>query len=89
MTQHVSHRGSDPKPLPDFSSHAERDAYFAEHGDFFTVVQFKGVGKYERAECDTLAQAESLAKTRQLVGGGRYMIYAIIGTQSAFVKSVS
>ena len=77
------------KPLPDFKSHAERDAYFADNADYFTVVSKTGVGSYSRDETKTLAQAESLAKTRQLVGGGRYMIYAVIGTQSAYVKSVS
>lgn len=75
------------KRLPDFKSSDERDAYFRDHADFFTVVKKAGRG-YERDECKTLADAEKLAKTKQVIGGSGYMIYAVIGEQSAFVKAI-
>lgn len=77
-----------PKPLPDFHSYQERDAWFAENADYFTVVKKDGVGHYARDEARTLALAETIAKTRQAIGGGKYMIYAVVGEQSAFVKTV-
>ncbi len=75
--------------MPDFKSHDERDIYFREHAEYFTVVKKEGIGNYKRDECYTLAEAENLAKTRQAVGGGNYMIYAVIGEQSAFVKGIT
>ena len=74
--------------LPDFKSYQDRDNYFREHAEYFTLVKKEGVGNYSRDECKTLADAEKLAQTKRLVGGGRYMIYAVIGGQSAFVKTV-
>lgn len=76
------------KALPDFKSYQERDKYFAENADYFTVVNKAGVGVYDRSEIKTLAEAEALAKTKITIGGGRYMIYAVVGEQSAFVKTV-
>lgn len=79
---------NEPKPLPDFQSIAERDAYFAENADYFTLVKKAGVGHYTRDETKTLVEAETLAKTKIAIGGGRYMVYAVIGVQSAFVKTI-
>lgn len=76
------------KTLPDFQSIQERDDYFRENADYFTLVNKSGVGVYNRDERKSLAEIESLAKTKQTIGGGRYMIYAVIGEQSAFVKTV-
>ena len=75
--------------LPDFKSHDERDNYFRDHAEYFTVIKKHGVGAYQRDECKTLAEAENLVKTRQAIGGGNYMIYAVIGNQSAFVKGMA
>ena len=79
----------EPKPLPDFKSHEERDNYFREHADYFTVIKKTGVGTYSRDECKSLAEAENLVKTKQAIGGGNYLIYAVIGVQSAFVKGMA
>lgn len=77
-----------PKAMPEFKSHAERDAYFRDHAEYFTLVKKAGVGKYERSEYNSLAEAKAAAKTKQLIGGGSYMIYAVIGEQSAFVEAI-
>lgn len=74
---------------PDFKSIEERDKYFRDHADYFTVVKKEGVGHYARDECKSLVEAEALAKTKITIGGGSYMIYAVIGEQSAFVKAVT
>lgn len=74
--------------MPDFKSHAERDEYFREHADYFTVIKKAGVGHYSRDESKTLAEAEALVKVKQTIGGGNYMIYAVIGEQSAFIKGM-
>ena len=80
---------SDPKPLPDFQTYQERDEYFRDHADFFTLIKKDGVGHYERSEGATLAEIEKLAHTKISVGGGKYLVYAVIGGQSAFVKTIS
>jgi len=77
-----------PKLPPDFQTYQERDAWFTENADYFTVVKKDGVGHVARDEVNTLADAEALAKTRQTISGGRYLIYAVVGEQSAFVKTV-
>lgn len=77
-----------PKPMPDFKTYQDRDLWFAQNADYFTVVRKDGVGHYARDEAPTLAAAEALATTRRTVAGGRYLIYAVVGEQSAFVKTV-
>jgi hypothetical protein len=76
------------KPLPDFQTYQERDDYFRDNAGYFTLIKKDGVGSYQRDEYHTLAEAEKAAQTKMLVGGGNYMIYAVIGQQSAFVKAV-
>lgn len=75
------------RDIPDFKSSQERDDYFRDNADYFTAVRKSGLG-YERNEAPTLAAAVNLAKTKITIGGGRYMIYAVIGEQSAFVQTV-
>lgn len=77
------------KPVPDFKSHDDRDKFFKEHADYFTAVKFQGVGKYDRIEAQALEEAKRLAQTKAIIGGGRYMIYAVIGGQSAYVTTMS
>ena len=77
------------KNLPDFKTYQERDDYFRDHADYFTLIKKEGVGKYRHDVCKSLAEAEALAKIKQAVGGGRYLIYAVIGEQSALTKAVS
>jgi hypothetical protein len=79
----------EPKWLPDFASHEERDKYFREHADYFTLVRKGPVGSgYKREEYKTLQEAEKAGATKALVGGTGWMIYAVIGNQSAFVKGI-
>lgn len=74
--------------MPDFQSHAERDQYFRDNAEYFTAVKKAGVGHYDRNEAKTLAEVIKLAQTKQAIGGGNYMIYAVIGQQSAFVQTL-
>lgn len=85
LEQAIEHAKSMPA---DFQSIEERDAYFRKHADYFTVVKKTGVGHYSRDEYKTLEEAERAAQTKALIGGGGYMIYAVIGSQSAFITSV-
>jgi hypothetical protein len=73
---------------PDFQTYEERDAYFRDNAEYFTVVKKEGVGHYSRDEYKLLDDAVKAAQTKATIGGGRYMIYAVIGSQSAFVTSV-
>ena len=76
------------KGTPDFQTSDERDAYFRDHADFFTVVKKVGVGVYDRTEYKTLAEAMRAAHTKATISGGGWLVYAVIGEQSAFVASV-
>lgn len=76
------------KPLPDFKSHEERDNYFKQHADYFTLIKKSGVGTYQRDERNSLEEIISLAQTKITVGGGKYLVYAVIGEQSAFVMTI-
>lgn len=71
----------------DFKSHEERDAYFRDNADYFTVVKKAGVGSYERHQYKKLVAARKAAHTKATLGGN-WMIYAVIGEQSAFVEAV-
>lgn len=79
---------SKQKGLPDFKSWEERDAYFRNHADHYTLVRKSGVGQYDRSEFKSLAEAQKAGHTKALVGGGGWMIYAVIGEQSAFVETI-
>lgn len=74
--------------LPEFKTYQERDNYFREHAEYFTLIKKAGVGHYDRTEAKSLEEAEKLAQTKITIGGGRYLIYAVIGEQSAFVKTM-
>lgn len=73
---------------PDFKNSRSRDNYFRDNAEYFTVVKKTGVGHYDRSEYKTLAEAERAAQTKATISGGGWMIYAVIGQQSAFVTSV-
>ena len=74
------------KALPDFQTYQERDKYFLENADYFTVIKKDGVGYYDRTELKALAQAQAVVKLKQTLGGGNFLIYAVIGQQSALVQ---
>lgn len=75
-------------PMPDFKSHAERDAWFKENAQYYTLVKKTGVGKYSRDEYYSLEEALKAGKTKALIGGGGYMVYAVVGEQSALVTTI-
>lgn len=75
------------KNLPEFKTYQDRDLYFKEHADYFTLVKKDGL-RYQRDERNSLEEIEKLAQTKITIGGGRYLIYAVIGEQSAFVKTM-
>lgn len=74
--------------LPDFASYQERDQYFREHADYYTLVKKAGVGSYERTEYKTLDAAQKAGQTKALIGGGGWMIYGVIGEYSAFIENI-
>lgn len=74
--------------VPDFKTYQERDQYFLKHAEHFVIIKKSGVGGDERNTAKTLDEAERLAHTKKLIGGGRFLVYAVIGEQSAFVKAI-
>jgi hypothetical protein len=75
--------------IPDFKTSDERDAYFRDHADYFTLVKKTGVGVYDRSEYKTLDAAIKAAHTKATISGGGWLIYAVIGEQSAFVAKIA
>lgn len=76
------------KSIPVFKSHDERDAYFRDNADYFTLVRKAGVGVYERIEYPTLAKAIAAGQTKAVISGGGWLVYGVIGEQSAMVATV-
>lgn len=74
--------------MPDWASALDRDKWFLENAEYFTIVRFKGVGDYERHERGSETEATELAE--ELVKGNnhRYAIYAVVRNESAFVKAI-
>lgn len=73
---------------PDFKTYEERDKFFKENAEYFSLVKKTGVGHYDRTEYKTLEEAERAAQIKATISGGGWMIYGIIGEQSAFITSV-
>ena len=74
--------------MPDFKTSDERDKYFRDNAEYFTLVKKSGVGTYERIEFKSLDAARKAGQTKATIGGGGWMIYAVIGEQSAFVEGI-
>ena len=70
----------------DFKSADERDKWIKDNVQYFTLVYFKGLGKYARTEYFTLEEAEEAARRTNDPHGRRGMIYAVAGEMNAFVK---
>lgn len=68
---------------------AEYDAWIREKPDYYTAVVFKGRGRFERKEANTLAEAReharSLAKGSQRPSG----IYAVRENQQSHIENVT
>lgn len=89
MVKNVGKKQVAGKDPPDFRTADERDEYFRKNAGYYTLVAKSGVGKYDRTEYNSIAEAEKAAQTRQLIGGGGgWLIYAVIGEQSALVKAI-
>jgi len=79
---------TEPKHIPTFSSQQEREKWFIDNADYFTVIQFRGVGKYDRHELKTKDQAMEAAKLLAETKGGKWMVYSIVGESSVYVTTV-
>lgn len=75
------------KLIPVFKNHDERDAYFRDNADYYTLVCKAGLG-YERHSFKTLAEALAAGQTKAVISGGGWMIYGVINEQSAMVATV-
>ncbi len=77
-----------PRSMPVFKSHDERDSYFRDNAEYFTLVKKVGVGNYDRNEFKTLAEALKAGQTKATISGGGWMIYGVIGEQSALITTI-
>lgn len=75
------------KSIPVFKSHDERDAYFRDNADHYTLVCKAGLG-YERHSFKTLEEAKAAGQTKAVISGGGWMIYGVINEQSAMVATI-
>lgn len=77
-----------PRPI-NFDSSQHRDEWIQSNADYFTVVRkLPPPAGYERHECQTLKSAESLAKKLANEANRAYLIYAVAGDSSSFVRGV-
>ncbi len=74
--------------LPDFKSINERDEYFLEHAEMFTVVRRLSPYSIDRHECKNYLEAITLAEKLVKETGRPYMIYSVIGPYDGFVVAV-
>ncbi len=74
--------------LPDFKSINERDQYFLEHAEMFTVVRRLSPYSIDRYGCRNFSAAERLATELAAKFQKPYMIYAVIGPYDSFVEAV-
>lgn len=77
--------------IPEFSSREEREKWFVENADYFTIVR-RAKGKSYRVETKTLVRAETLAKS--IVEQPRYqhvrlLIYAVRGVSDTYVETIA
>jgi hypothetical protein len=76
------------KIMPDFKTYQERDDYFRENAEYFTVVGKGQISGYQKDEQKTLVGAEKIAQMRHTITGGKFLIYGVIGEQSALVRTI-
>jgi hypothetical protein len=77
------------KPIPDFKSIEERDTWFRDNADYFTVVRHNGHGNYTKIECNSLKEALYTAKWLATKHDNTWMIYAVVGVSDAFVRMIT
>lgn len=75
------------KSIPVFNSNTERDDYFRENAEQYTLVCKAGLG-YERHSFKTLQEALKAGQVKQHVGGNGWLVYGVINGQSSLVATV-
>ncbi len=74
----------------EFTTAERRDQQIIDAAIHFTIVCFRGVGKYDRAQRTTLKKARLLAKKLASKNERRYLIYAVNSKgNSAYVETVT
>lgn len=89
-TQHytVINHEMETVELREFNSSTQRDQRIIDEAEYFTIVCFLGVGRYDRHEKETLEEARTLAFQLSKILKKDYMIYAVNNKgNSAFVGS--
>lgn len=58
-----------------------------ERAEYFTVQLFRGVGKFDRGACDSLASAREMGAEMEKAAnnGKRALIYAVCGERGVLV----
>jgi hypothetical protein len=73
--------------LPDFKTAKERDQYFLENAEMFTVIRRLSPYSVDRHECKGYLEATRLADKLTKDTGRIYMIYAVIGPYDSFCEA--
>lgn len=75
--------------LREFSSAEERDAHIIANAEYFTVVRFLGVGRYERNQTSSYEEALKLAQELSDKNQAGYLVYAVDDKNlTAYVTSI-
>jgi hypothetical protein len=75
------------KPLPDFRSPKEKQAYFRDNADFFSATcRVDGFAQTSRHA--TIGEARDAARTRAQTWKKVVIIYAVIGLTSEWLENV-
>ena len=74
-------------PLPDFQSPEQRQQYFKEHADVYTVsCRYRGIR--HRSEHQTLEAARTAAEYVAKIAGRPAIIYGVIGDSGEWLENV-
>lgn len=74
--------------LPDFKTPKERDQYFLEHAEFFTVIRRLSPYSVDKRQCKGYFEATRLADKLVKESGRPYMIYSVIGPYDSLIETV-
>lgn len=77
------------KDIPSFKTELERQRWFIDNADYFTAITRRKM-RYERAQFDTLSQAEAHAKAVLAADPEvrSFLLYAVVNASDTFVKTV-
>jgi hypothetical protein len=73
--------------LPDFKTAKERDQYFLENAEMFTVIRRLSPYSVDRHECKGYFEATRLATKLAKEAGRPYLIYGVIGPYDSFIET--